>query len=194
INTGSGRSTQVGVEVAGDGCSLIHTTAASTLGGVMDVQSLSSYRPREGDKFVVISSSDPNGVHFTGNFGTFTSNITRGLPGPSAFGGAPSEANYELTFLGHTYGDANGDHKVDGSDLALLGGAWMKDDQTWATCDFNGDGTVDGSDLALFGGNWMWSLPGAPPLAIPEPASAGLLVGAGLAPIGARRRPQRTLR
>ncbi|MCJ7543350.1 MAG: PEP-CTERM sorting domain-containing protein, partial [Phycisphaerae bacterium] len=126
-------------------CSLIRTTAASTLGGVVDVQSLSDYRPREGDKLTVISSSDPNGVHFTGNFSQFTSNITRGLPGSSAFGGAANGSNYELVFLGYTSGDANGDH------------------------------TVDGSDLALMGSNWMWTLPGGAPLAIPEPASAALL-------------------
>ncbi|MCJ7544708.1 MAG: hypothetical protein MUP47_09135, partial [Phycisphaerae bacterium] len=157
--------------------SLIRTTAASTLGGVVDVQSLSDYRPREGDKLTVISSSDPNGVHFTGNFSTFTSNITRGLPGSSAFGGAANGPIYELTFLGYTSGDANGDHTVDGSDLALMGGAWMKTGQTWGTCEFTGDpnALVDGSDLALLGSNWMWSLPPGAPLAIPEPTSMVLL-------------------
>ena len=134
VNTGSGRSTQVGVEVASDGCSLIRTTAASTLGGAMDVQSLSGFRPREGDKFTVISSTDPNGVYFTGNFSSFTSNITLGLPtGSSAFGGAAGGANYQVTFLGFTYGDANGNHSVDGGDLALMGGAWSKSGQSWAT-------------------------------------------------------------
>ncbi|MCJ7543205.1 MAG: dockerin type I repeat-containing protein, partial [Phycisphaerae bacterium] len=129
------------------------------------------YRPREGDKFAVISSTDPNGVYFTGNFTSFTSNITRGLPGSSAFGGAANGSNYELVFVGYTYGDGNGDHKVDGSDLALMGGAWTMSGQGWGTCDFTGDGVVDGSDLALMGSNWRWSLPGGAPLAIPEPMS-----------------------
>ena len=131
INTGSGRSTQVGVEVASDGCSLIRTTATSTLGGAMDAQSLSGFRPKEGDKFVVISSTDPSGVHFTGNFTSFTSNILLGLPGGSAFGGSADGANYEVVFLGYTFGDADGNHKVDGGDLALMGGAWGQSGKAW---------------------------------------------------------------
>jgi hypothetical protein len=177
-NTGSGRSSTVGVEVASDGCSLIRTTAASTLGGVMDVQVLGGWRPKEGDKFTVITSTDPNGVYYSGNFSSFTSNITTGLPGSWAFGGGGGGggANYELTFLGYTYGDANGDHHVNGGDLALMGGGWGQGGQTWATCDFSGNGLVDGGDLALMGGNWMWVLPGgAPVVPVPEPGIVALL-------------------
>ena len=189
INTGSGRSSQVGVEVASDGCSLIRTTATSTLGGGMDVQSLSGFRPREGDKFTVIASTDPSGVHFTGNFTSFTSNILLGLPGGSAFGGAASGSNYQLTFLGYTSGDANGNHKVDGGDLALMGGAWGQGSQAWATGDFTGDGVVDGGDLALLGGNWNWSLPGgAPELPLPEPGTLALLTLGAVKVITLRRR------
>ena len=187
INTGSGRSSTVGVEVASDGCSLIRTTATSTLGGVMDTQSLSGFRPKEGDKFTVIASSDPSGVHFTGNFTSFTSNILLGLPGSSAFGGAASGSNYQLTFLGYTYGDANGDHKVDGGDLSLMGGAWSQSGKAWATCDFTGEGVVDGGDLALMGGNWNWSLPGGRPLSIPEPGTL-VLLAVGAAGLVRRRR------
>ncbi|MCJ7544647.1 MAG: dockerin type I domain-containing protein [Phycisphaerae bacterium] len=198
INQGEGRSTKVTVEVASDGSSLIHTRGTSTLAGVLDVQSVGDFRPREGDRFTVITSSDPSGVYFSGNFSTFTSNITRGLPpGAGAFNGSPNGCNYDVVFLGYTAGDANGDHTVDGGDLALIGGAWMKEGQTWSTCDFNGDGQVDAGDLALFGGNWGWSLPEpAPPdgAALPEPASAGLLLGGGLALIGAWRRDWRTVR
>ena len=188
INTGNGRSSQVGVEVASDGCSLIRTTATSTVGGAMDVQSLSGFCPKEGDKFVVIASSDPSGVHFTGNFSSFTSNIVLGLPGSSAFSGAASGSNYQLTFLGYTFGDANGNHRVDGGDLSLMGGAWAQSGQTWATCDFTGDGVVDGGDLALLGGNWNWWLPTAPELPIPEPATLGLLAASAAALVRRRKR------
>ncbi|MCJ7545068.1 MAG: hypothetical protein MUP47_11005, partial [Phycisphaerae bacterium] len=68
IYSGGARSTTVGVELDATGSSLIRTMGLSTLAGVLDVQSLADYRPREGDKFIVISSTDPNGVHFTGNF------------------------------------------------------------------------------------------------------------------------------
>jgi hypothetical protein len=176
INTGGGRSSKLGVEIASDAHSLIHTTAASSLGGIMDVQVLDGWRPKEGDTFVVISSTDPNAVYYTGNFSSFTSNITTGLPGSSAFGGGGGGANYELVFLGYTSGDANGDHFVDGGDLALLGGSWGQGGQSWASADFTGEGTVDGGDLSLLGGNWSWSLPGgAPGVPVPEPASLALL-------------------
>jgi hypothetical protein len=182
INTGGGRSSTVGVEIASDSHTLIHTTAASSLGGIMDVQVLGGWRPKEGDTFVVISSTDPNAVYYTGNFSSFTSNITTGLPGSSAFGGGGGGgANYELVFLGYTSGDANGDHGVDGGDLALIGGSWGQSGQSWASADFTGEGTVDGGDLALMGGNWNWSLPGgAPEVPIPEPATLVLLVAGAM--------------
>jgi hypothetical protein len=183
INTGGGRFTKLGVEVASDAHTLIHTTAASSLGGIMDVQVLNGWRPKEGDAFTVITSTDPNSVYYTGNFSTFTSNITLGLPGASAFGGGGGGgANYALVFLGYTYGDANGDHGVDGGDLALMGGAWGQGGQSWGSADFTGEGTVDGGDLSLIGGNWNWSLPGgAPEVPIPEPATLFLMaIGATL--------------
>jgi hypothetical protein len=191
INTGSGRSSKVSVEVASDSRTLIRTTAASALGGIMDVQVLGGWRPKEGDKFAVIASTDPSGVHYTGNFSTFISNITTGLPGSSAFGGGGGGAGgayYELVFVGYTYGDANGDHIVDGGDLALIGGSWTQSGKVWGNGEFTGEGTVDGGDLALLGGNWSWTLPGgAPVVPIPEPLTVALL-GLGAAGLVRRRR------
>ena len=191
INTGSGRSAKVGVELDGNTQSLIQTTGASTLGGLMDVQVLSGYRPREGDEFAVITSTDPNAVYFTGNFSSFTSNITYGLPPASSpFGGGASGDEYAVVFLGYTHGDANGDHSVDGGDLSLMGGNWMVSTTGWGNCDFNNDGLVDGGDLALMGGNWMWSLPGgAPQVPLPEPATLAVLA-LGVAALVRRRRQQ----
>jgi hypothetical protein len=128
-------------------------------------------------------------VHYTGNFSSFTSNITAGLPGSSAFSGAANGSAYEVMFIGYTAGDANGDHMVDGGDLALMGGAWNSSGQTWGTGDFSGDGMVDGGDLALLGGNWAWILPAAPSAPIPEPASIVLLVAASAAVFVRRTRP-----
>jgi len=88
-------------------------------------------------------------------------------------------------------GDATGDDAVDGGDLSVLGGNWLvTSGMTWEDGDFTGDGAVDGGDLALMGGNWNWSAPSPPPpaaLAVPEPATAALLV-AGIATLLTRRR------
>ena len=157
------------------------------LGGVLDLRSMSGYRPREGESFplITVTCSEPSEAHYLGGFQAVTSNITRGLPAGQAFSGGADAREYRVTFLGSTNGDANGDHKVNGGDLALIGGNWMKgatrpfpgdathDDRvdggdlalmgggwmqtgkSWADGDFNGNGKVDGGDLALIGGNWM---------------------------------------
>ncbi|MCJ7544408.1 MAG: hypothetical protein MUP47_07570 [Phycisphaerae bacterium] len=163
-------------------------------GGYRTIEMLSSdYRPREGDALAIITGA---GSEITGTPTQITTNITlapgkdpNGVLLPFFSGGAfmqdPSTYGYQLRFWGLTAGDANGDHEVDGGDLALIGGNWMKgelrpvagdcnlDDEvdggdlalmgggwmktgtTWADGDFNGDHQVDGSDLALMGGNWM---------------------------------------
>jgi hypothetical protein len=93
-------------------------------------------------------------------------------------------------------GDANGDGKVDINDLTIvltnfgqsLGlGAWAKGD-------FTGDGTVDINDLTIVLTNFGHTSSAAALSAVPEPASAVLLVCCGLAALvgqanrGARRR------
>ncbi len=178
IAGGGGRTARLNVQVASDGNSVVHTTGASALAGELDVQSLGGYRPREGDAFTIIDCSDPNAA-CTGGFTSITSDIAIGLQtGLDAFAARASGEDYQIVFQGLTSGDASGSHAVDGGDLALMGGNWMDTSGTlgWADGDFNGDGNVDGGDLALMGGNWMWTMPAPPPAAVPEPASACLIV------------------
>lgn len=78
-------------------------------------------------------------------------------------------------------GDATLNGGVNGDDLAVMGGNWMKavEGVTWMKGDFNGDLEVDGGDLALMGGDWMKSVNPAP--GIPEPATFGLIALGALA-------------
>jgi len=64
------------------------------------------------------------------------------------------------TYVAKIPGDANGDRRVDGADLVLLGKSWYKrvgEAGYDARADFNGDGIVDGADLAILGKNWYKS-------------------------------------
>ena len=78
-------------------------------------------------------------------------------------------------------GDANGDGKVDGSDVTILAGNWQKGvsdglTASWAEGDFNGDGKVDGSDVTILAGNWQYGV-NAAAAAVPEPSTLVLLLG-----------------
>jgi len=61
--------------------------------------------------------------------------------------------------------DANGDQKVDVTDLGVLATNWQSSGQTFSTGDFNYDGRVDVTDLGILATNWQKSLGGPPPAA-----------------------------
>src|SRR5262245_3557377 len=50
--------------------------------------------------------------------------------------------------------DVNDDNKTDGSDLALLMGAWGTSGGAEGALDLDHNGIVDGSDLAIVLGSW----------------------------------------
>ncbi len=85
-------------------------------------------------------------------------------------------------------GDANGDGKVDLSDLQILGDHWQATSATWSKGDFNNDGQVNLSDLQVLGDKWGFgvgadlSFDDALQLAglnIPEPTALLLLTFCG---------------
>ena len=92
-------------------------------------------------------------------------------------------------------GDANGDQKVDGSDVTILAGNWQAgvgDPNptliTWEMGDFNGDGQVDGSDVTILAGNWQYGVEAAAS-AVPEPSMLAMLAALAMAlPMITRRR------
>jgi hypothetical protein len=85
-------------------------------------------------------------------------------------------------------GDANGDGKVDISDLLTLANNWQTSGHDWAEADFTGDGIVDGADLAVLASNWQAGVNspmdlvlarlGLPQLSVPEPAITLLMCSA----------------
>lgn len=80
-------------------------------------------------------------------------------------------------------GDANNDGVVDLLDLDILGTNFGASPATFAQGDFNADDVVDLLDLDILGTNFG----AVSSSAVPEPASIGLALLAGLALVGARR-------
>jgi len=83
-------------------------------------------------------------------------------------------------------GDANGDGVVDDKDLSLLLANWGQDrtgdpDGGWSKGEFNAAAPIEDADLSLLLSNWTVSG------AVPEPASAGLLLAGGVACLMRRR-------
>ena len=107
----------------------------------------------------------------------------------SAFDFEDQSAFYETEKIA---GDANGDGKVDGSDVTILAGNWQKgvnDGQTasWEEGDFNGDGKVDGSDVTILAGNWQYGVEAAS-ASVPEPTMLIILLSSITTLLVIRRR------
>jgi hypothetical protein len=109
-------------------------------------------------------------------------------------------------------GDTNLDGKVNGTDFTVLATNFNQSGKAWDQGDFNYDGKVNGSDFLLLAANFNQSAGqsavAADDLAavdafgaangmsmsltsVPEPASAGMLVMAGLGILSRRRRSSR---
>ena len=120
--------------------------------------------------------------------------------------GIGSTETYGLSWATLVPGDANGDGKVDGSDLAL----WQSHydplgtgADLWTWGDWNGDNKIDGADLALWQQNYdplgtgqglaltdfqMQSMYGFSSANVPEPATVGLVALGFSAAMGFVRR------
>jgi len=208
INSGSGRSTQVSMELDANGNSLISSSGAVGLAGALNVQSLSNYRPNQGDAFTLITSTSS----LSGDFSSLTSNLVNTDPNRNVMGLLIRDANasdpnlkywsafrgevdanaYVLTFQGAMAGDATADNTVDGTDFGSLARNYGQSGKIWTDGDFNGDGVVDGTDFGALARNWGLTglSPEAAPLdaPIPEPATLMLLAAGGLSLIRRKSR------
>jgi hypothetical protein len=97
----------------------------------------------------------------------------------------------------HNAGDVNNDKVVDQLDLNIVNGNWQSPTNIWESGDMNNDGVVDQLDLNLVNSNWQVAYPPAPNgialassalVAVPEPATLGLVMGASLLTFARRRR------
>src|SRR5687768_4072008 len=142
---------------------------------------------------------------FASRAGTFNSS-TGNMAAPDRFY-APIYSATDLDLVATLPGDANLDGTVDVTDLGILATNFNASPRTWTEGDFSIDNTVNVTDLGILATNFNRSIVGnlaagpsfaeamAMPqfanlaAAVPEPASAGLLLAAaGLLSAGRRRR------
>ena len=169
-----------------------------TLGGSsvlsIDLTSLldPSLQPGGGDPFwnsshtwtIISNSNNPGSSNFASILngvvatGTFTTSVSSG------------------TLLG----DVNGDHVVNGLDIAVVASHWLLTGATLGQGDANGDGTVNGLDIALIASHWLstggsgggivltYTPSAGGGTAVPEPSTVALTVLSVLGIICVRRR------
>jgi autotransporter-associated beta strand protein len=137
------------------------------------------------------------------NFATGKIRSTTAVANSIGLGWKDDSTNLLVTVKRTFYGDADLNGLVDVADLGILASNWQTAGN-WALADFDYTGFIDVNDLGLLASNWQAGVgnPLGPSLqeamasvglgnvAVPEPASMGLLVGFAawtLARPGARR-------
>ena len=120
-----------------------------------------------------LSEADIFFTNFTGAFWLYADASDLGLIGIS---GPAIGDNVDALEMMHP-GDANLDYCVDGLDYVIWSNNYKPfgGGNNWLQGDFNGDGVVDGLDYVVWSNNY-WSGCPSIPAAVPEPASAVLLV------------------
>ncbi len=174
---------------------VVKPTAASKAGVISTLQNQINYGHNNG------TAGAWTGLGITSS--TVAANATTGSPTLTvvladnadlkytSFRGAAVDSNSLIVATAHN-GDATLDNKVDSLDLTTMAAHWQQPSAAlWSAGDFTGDGKVDSLDLSVLAANWQFGTGltaslsaalaqfpqfGAVPVAVPEPASIGVLV------------------
>ena len=146
------------------------------------------------------AATDPK--HLTA-VGVILNTISGSTPIYTTFDGAAVAVNDVLAKYTY-YGDANLDGNVDATTTSLIDNGYLNHLTGWYNGDFNYDGVINGSDYTLIDNAYnmqgaqldgsiaspsvMVASEIAATAAVPEPATAGLLVAAGVGALSRRRR------
>jgi autotransporter-associated beta strand protein len=145
---------EIGGTAAGSGYDRVLLAGSMTLGGILELRQLDSFKPSADDTFVFLTSPLPR----TGTFATIT-----GVTAPIA----PSGLSFAVTYFSNNVrvtaalpGDVDLDDEVGPGDFNLLASNFGKTGQTWSTGDLDGDGLVGPADFNLLASSFGRSVYG----------------------------------
>ncbi|WP_172992032.1 autotransporter-associated beta strand repeat-containing protein [Lacipirellula parvula] len=175
--------------VAATGYDQVVSSGAISLSGATLNLSLGAYVPAGTETFTLINNTGNGAI--SGAFGNYAQGAAVDLAGKTFYinymGGTGNDVVLSATQPGTEDADFDNDGDVDGADFLT----WQRNFGTAgdnAHGNANGDGTVDGLDLAVWRNQFGAGSPAnVAASAIPEPASAALLLLAAGALAGARR-------
>lgn len=106
---------------------------------------------RDRDSFVVAASTEQHPTFDLSAYGPTEFNIYLVASNALGSSGEAVDSFQPETVL---MGDANGNGRVDATDLNIVGQNWLGVGN-WSDGDFTGDGIVDAADLNVLGANWL---------------------------------------
>jgi len=173
---------EIGGEQPGDGYDMLDVSGEATLAGRLTLSVFKTCDPAIGDSYQILTAATVRGRFDT------VEGVSLGVARSLAVTYDSSPVTVTVAYPG----DSDLDEDVDLDDLTILGTYYnTPSGMEWSKADFDGDGDVDLDDLTLLG-TYYNQVPGAPrgSDAIPEPASAIVLLVGALGMVARARRRQ----